>query len=71
VPTLEKKRKNVLTTDEQRRLVAGVEHKRDKLIIRLMLETGAREEGIANVRTSELIERGSRLLLRANHRQDR
>ena len=71
MPTLEKRRKNVLTADKQRRLVAGVEHERHKLIIRLMLETGAREEGIANVRTSELIERGSRLLLRANHRQDR
>ena len=60
MPTLEKRRKNVLTADKQRRLVAGVEHKRDKLIIRLMLETGAREEGIANVRTSDLIERDRR-----------
>ena len=61
MPTLlKKKRKNVLTADEQRRLVAGAEHERDKLIIRLMLETGAREEGIANVRTADLIEQDRR-----------
>ena len=60
VPTLKKKRENVLTADEQRRLVAGAEQERDKLIIRLMLETGAREEGIANVRTADLIEQDRR-----------
>lgn len=38
----------------------GAEHERDKLIIRLVLETGAREEGIANIHTSDLIERDRR-----------
>lgn len=60
IPSLKKKRKNLLTAEEQRRLVDGARHERDKLIIKVMLETAAREEGIAKIRTSDLIERDRR-----------
>jgi site-specific recombinase XerD len=60
IPSLKKKRKEVLTQEEQRQLVDGAKHDRDKLIVRLMLETGAREEGVANVRTTDLVERDRR-----------
>jgi hypothetical protein len=45
IPSLKKKRKNLLTAEEQRRLVDGARHERDKLITKVMLETAAREEG--------------------------
>lgn len=60
IPSLKKRRKNLLTAEEQRRLVDGAKHERDKLIIRLMLETAAREEGIANIRVTDLIEKDRR-----------
>ena len=55
-----KQHKEVLTKDEQRRLEDGAKRERDKLIIAVMLETAAREEGVANVRTTDLVERDHR-----------
>jgi integrase len=58
--TPKKQRKEVLTREEQRRLEDGAKSERDKLIIKVMLETAAREEGVANIRTTDLIERDRR-----------
>ncbi|MGH7883389.1 MAG: tyrosine-type recombinase/integrase, partial [Candidatus Dormibacteraceae bacterium] len=60
IPSLKKKRKNLVSREEQRRLLDGAKIERDKLIIQLMLETAAREEGVANIRTTDLIERDGR-----------
>ncbi len=60
LPALKKQRKDVLVAEEQRRLEEGARTERDKLIIRIMLETAAREEGVANLRTTDIIERDRR-----------
>ncbi|TMC05583.1 MAG: site-specific integrase [Chloroflexi bacterium] len=60
LPALKKQHKDVLTKDEQRRLEAGAQSERDKLIIKVMLETAAREEGVANIQTTDLVERDRR-----------
>lgn len=60
IPALKKQRKNLLTPGEQQRLEAAARTERDRLIIALMLETGTRESGIANLKGNDLLERDRR-----------
>jgi site-specific recombinase XerD len=57
---LKKQHKDIFTKEEQRLLETGAKSERNKLIIRVMLETAAREEGVATSGTTDFIERDRR-----------
>lgn len=66
IPNLKRKDKDLLTPGEQQKLVAGARCTRDALIIRVILETGVREGGIANLRVTDVVERDRQTFLKVS-----
>jgi integrase len=64
IPRLKRKAKDLPTGGEQQRLVEAARTVRDQLIIRILLETGVREEGVANLEVSDIVERDRQTFLR-------
>jgi integrase len=64
IPGLKRKDKDLLTPGEQLKLVAAARSARDALVIRVILETGVREGGIATLRITDVVERDRQPFLR-------
>jgi integrase/recombinase XerD len=60
LPRLRRLEKDVLSVDEMQELEDGARNERDKLLVRVMVETGARIGEVANLRLDDIIERERR-----------
>lgn len=70
-PKLPRRLLNVLTSDESQLLEDSAKAERDKLIIRVLADTGIRVTGLTELRVTDLIERDRHAYLRVREKGDK